>query len=266
VLVRPNDEPAGMSTVCPGRHETAGGPVVWWDPGALALGAKPPFGVRREELIVKDVPRDVIADGRSRYDTWRLARADARAAGAEPSVRAQTVREWAAREGEEDQAEGAAAVQVVRLPAVERPSGTAFGLLVHGVLAQASFDATRDELDSLAAIEARLLGLTSSDAAAASETAERILTHDLWRRARASAARGACRRESGVSLLLDDGTLVEGTIDLAFEENGAWTVVDYKTDRDAAAGEVRYRRQVALYAAAIAQATGAPANAVLVMM
>ena len=56
-----------------------------------------------------------------------------------------------------------------------------------------------------------------------------------------------------------DGTLVEGIVDLAFEEAGAWTVVDYKTDREiAAAGEDRYRRQVALYASAIAQATGHP--------
>ena len=37
-----------------------------------------------------------------------------------------------------------------------------------------------------------------------------------------------------------------------------------KTDREiAAAGEERYRRQVALYATAIAQATGQPADAVL---
>jgi ATP-dependent exoDNAse (exonuclease V) beta subunit len=41
--------------------------------------------------------------------------------------------------------------------------------------------------------------------------------------------------------------------------------VDYKTDRElAAAGEDRYRRQVALYASAIAQATGLPASGVLI--
>jgi ATP-dependent helicase/nuclease subunit A len=65
-------------------------------------------------------------------------------------------------------------------------------------------------------------------------------------------------------LTLDDGTLVEGVVDLAFEENGEWIVVDYKTDREiAAAGEDQYRRQVALYATAIARATGAPASGVL---
>ena len=67
------------------------------------------------------------------------------------------------------------------------------------------------------------------------------------------------------SVLLPDGTLIEGVVDLAFEEGGAWTVVDYKTDREiAASGEDRYRRQVALYVAAIAQATGQSAHGVLI--
>ena len=34
---------------------------------------------------------------------------------------------------------------------------------------------------------------------------------------------------------MPDGTLVEGIVDLAFEEAGEWTVVDYKTDREIAA-------------------------------
>ena len=50
---------------------------------------------------------------------------------------------------------------------------------------------------------------------------------------------------------------MEGVVDLAFEERGEWTVVDYKTDREIAAdGEERYKRQVAFYARAIAEATG----------
>jgi ATP-dependent helicase/nuclease subunit A len=63
---------------------------------------------------------------------------------------------------------------------------------------------------------------------------------------------------------MPDGTLIEGIVDLAFEEAGEWTVVDYKTDREvAASGEEQYRRQVALYASAIAQATGQPARGIL---
>jgi hypothetical protein len=99
VLERPDGEAAGPSTVCPGQHlfEAGGYSVVWWDPSTLSLGAKPPFGVRREELIVKDVPKPIVADGRGRYDRWQLARADARAAGSAPSLVVATTREWAAR-------------------------------------------------------------------------------------------------------------------------------------------------------------------------
>ena len=64
----------------------------------------------------------------------------------------------------------------------------------------------------------------------------------------------------------DDGVLIEGVVDVAFREEGVWTVVDYKTDRDLdeleRALEV-YRRQVALYAEMITRATGEPAHAVL---
>ena len=63
------------------------------------LGVKPLFGVRRDDLIVKDVPRDVVADGRTRYDRWWLARADARAAGASPSLVVRTAKEWADDDG-----------------------------------------------------------------------------------------------------------------------------------------------------------------------
>ena len=63
---------------------------------------------------------------------------------------------------------------------------------------------------------------------------------------------------------MPDGTIVEGVVDLAFEEDGVWTVVDYKTDREIESeGEDRYRRQIALYATAIAQATGSRAAGVL---
>jgi ATP-dependent exoDNAse (exonuclease V) beta subunit len=56
-------------------------------------------------------------------------------------------------------------------------------------------------------------------------------------------------------------------VDLAFEHDGAWTVVDYKTDREIATlGEERYRRQVALYASAIAQATGAPCDGIVLVI
>jgi ATP-dependent exoDNAse (exonuclease V) beta subunit len=52
-------------------------------------------------------------------------------------------------------------------------------------------------------------------------------------------------------------------VDFAFESDGSYVVIDFKTDR--AEGDLleRYRRQVSFYAAAIARATGRPARSVL---
>jgi ATP-dependent exoDNAse (exonuclease V) beta subunit len=269
VLERPDDEPAGPGTVCPGLHTFAAGgveySVVWWDPGALKLDEKPTFGVRREDLIVKDVPRNVIADGRTRYDRWHLARDDARESGAVPSLVVTTARDLAANsEFGIQNSEFVKTVGEGRSGEEARSGGVGFGLLVHGLLADAPFGASRAALDDLASVHARVLGLTDVDASAAVSVVERLLTHDLLARARAADARGACRRETPITWIGPDGALVEGIVDLAFEESGEWTVVDYKTDREiAASGEDQYRRQVALYASAIAQATGRPAHGVL---
>jgi ATP-dependent exoDNAse (exonuclease V) beta subunit len=82
------------------------------------------------------------------------------------------------------------------------------------------------------------------------------LRHELFARARAADARGACRRETPVTLMLDDNRMLEGIVDLAFEDGETWTVVDYKTDAELAGeGEARYRQQVALYTSAVARAT-----------
>jgi ATP-dependent helicase/nuclease subunit A len=273
VLQRPNDETAGPGTVCPGSHgfADAGYSVVWWDPSTLVLGAKPPFGVRRGELIVKDVPSRVVADGRSRYDQWHLARDDARVAGAVPSIVIETVREWMAKkERPPAMTVEPRAVRIVNVDGrdgSQRPRGAGFGSLVHAVLAGAPFDASRQAIENVCEIEARMLGMSGDEAVAAAAVAERVLAHDLLARARAADALGRCRRETPVTATLPDGTLVEGVVDLAFEEGGRWMVVDYKTDREIAAlGEDQYRLQVALYASAIAQATGAPCDGVLLIV
>ena len=62
----------------------------------LSSARKPPFGVRREDLIVKDVPKQRDCRRPHRYDRWRLARQDARDGGSVPSMRLATVREWTA--------------------------------------------------------------------------------------------------------------------------------------------------------------------------
>lgn len=60
-----------------------------------------------------------------------------------------------------------------------------------------------------------------------------------------------------------DGSLVEGVLDLAFEDGGGWTVVDFKTDAEMAGDLATYRRQVRLYASMVARATGTDVTPVL---
>jgi ATP-dependent exoDNAse (exonuclease V) beta subunit len=55
-------------------------------------------------------------------------------------------------------------------------------------------------------------------------------------------------------------------LDLAFEEAGGWTVVDFKTDAEIAGELARYRRQVGLYAWVVAKATGKNVTAVLMQL
>jgi ATP-dependent exoDNAse (exonuclease V) beta subunit len=126
-----------------------------------------------------------------------------------------------------------------------------------------ALDADRSAIASLATIEARLLGATAEETQAAVEAVVRALAHPLLRR-----AAGATRleREAPLMLRLEDGTLVEGVVDAAFEEVGGWTVVDFKTDVELDARGDEYRRQVDLYARAIAGATGKPARAVLLQV
>jgi ATP-dependent exoDNAse (exonuclease V) beta subunit len=156
-------------------------------------------------------------------------------------------------------------IAVVDARGPERPGGARFGELVHALLASAALDADRAAIEALASVHARVLSAPADEIAAAIDTTSRVLGHQLLERARNADRLGLCRRETPLTCTLDDGTLVEGIVDLAFEEQASWTVVDYKTDRELAAdGEERYKRQVALYATAIAQATGRSAVGVLV--
>jgi ATP-dependent helicase/nuclease subunit A len=101
---------------------------------------------------------------------------------------------------------------------------------------------------------------TADEIRAAAAAACAVLGHDLMTRARRAAV---VWRETPVTWLQKDGTMIEGVLDLAFKEEGVTTVVDFKTDHELAAGEARYRAQVQQYVAAVERATGAPARGIL---
>ncbi len=281
VLTRPDNGIAGSQTVCPGLHHTGGATpgsgfdVVWWDPASLQLRAEPPFGLRRQELISKDVSLDVVAEGHQRYKEWQAGRDAAIASAKTPSIRVQTVTEWAIGAGVAGRPEGRplqgqplqgrplqeAEVVVFDLHP-DRPRGVRYGTLVHAALATVPFDADAATLGRIVATQGRILAADADEMTSAAAVVRAVLAHPLMDAARRAAREGRCLRETPVTMTID-GTLVEGVVDCAFESEGTMVVIDFKTDR--AEGELlaRYARQVAFYSDAIARATSMPSRAVL---
>ncbi|HEV2423787.1 MAG TPA: UvrD-helicase domain-containing protein [Terriglobia bacterium] len=267
VLHRPKSGP-GPDNIAPGLHRFAWAPgkkkparydVVWWDPSRLTLDVKPKFGVRRRELLER-VDSEIVARDREAYDQWKADRDAALKKGSEPSLVVRTATEYVALSGS---FEGPEVTLHEIGPAPGRPAGPRYGALVHAVLATVALDANADDLAAAAELQGRILGATSEEVLSAVETVGRVLWHPLMERARRAAAQGACRRETPLTLTLPDGTLIEGVADIAFEEGGAWMVIDFKTDRELERRLDVYRRQVGLYAEAISQATGQPCTAIL---
>jgi len=269
VLERPDRETPGRDNVEPGLHALgppgdAQYPVVWWDPRALTLDVEPVFGIRRQDLIEDPGPDAMETDRRS-YREWQRAHAAALEQGARPSLRVQTVTGWAERAVEGDAPSPEVSV-VDAASGLPRPSGPRFGTLVHATLATVALDAAGDAIAETAALQARLLGATPEETAAATAVVEAALAHPLLRRAREAWRRGRCRRECPITSAQADGSILEGVLDLAFEEDEGWTVVDFKTHAELTGPLARHRRQVGAYASVVARVTGRPATPVLLRL
>ena len=136
--------------------------------------------------------------------------------------------------------------------------GTAFGSLVHGILARLEpLDTERlESLREESIARAHALGLRKYEA----EFAIKLIRDSIGRRvlARAAAASRCCRELPFTFEL--DGRVIRGYIDLVFEENGKLTIVDFKTDK-VTAGKARekalfYLNQGGTYVMALEAATG----------
>ena len=275
VLMRPDHDPARPHTVAPGlftfEHDAAPAgtgaqthEVVWWDPHVLHLRAETTFGLRRDDLIVKDGDMFAVEDRLADYERWRSERGDVLARASVPSLRVQTATSWAAdaaRTGIDAAIADAADIQVISLPGAEgRPRGPRFGTLVHAVLATVPLDADEEMIRRTAETQGRILLATTAEVSATTAVVTSVLGHDLMRRARRAAV---VRRETPVTWLQKDGALIEGVLDLAFDEADVTTVVDFKTDHELSAGETRYRAQLQQYVNAVSRVTGRTATGVL---
>ncbi len=259
---------AAAASVAPGLHRPAYGShrVVWWDPQLLAQDREPTAGLRQQKILDADVEGVVAAEGVRAWQAWRSAHELAIARGTEESLRARTVTAIAA-DSAPSPAEASSrdvVVHEVDVARRDRPGGRRFGALVHAILAVVDLEAAEPAaLRALARQQGRIVGATDEEIIASNDAVAAALAHPLLRRAAAAAAHGDLRRETPVWLRLGDGSLAEGVVDLAFREDGAWAVVDFKTDREWETSRGVHEEQVLLYARAVAAATGEPAFAVL---
>src|SRR5690349_24818207 len=74
--------------------------VVWWDPHVLHLGAASSFGLRRDDLIVKDGDMFAVDERMAEYERWRRDRSETLERAQQPSLRVQTATAWAAAAAE----------------------------------------------------------------------------------------------------------------------------------------------------------------------
>lgn len=262
--------------VRPGLHflRENGAPVAWWDPGSLTLEVEEGAPIRHQRLLEAE-GGGVGSESERDYVAWKEAKAELVRRAAEPSLVVQTLttaaRDLASSERTNvaEPVKTSVRVEYVGRDQKDRPAGRRFGTLVHAVLATVDFAADSDAIRESAVGHGRLLGASDVEIDSAVHTVANALAHPILQRA-AVARSSSVRRETPVIMRREDGTLVEGVVDLAFREDAGefsgWTIVDFKTDRELGVTTTQYENQVSLYVDAVATATGVPTRGILLVV
>ena len=272
VLERPEKARRSVDgAVRPGLHRSiAGTEVVWWDPAVLDLDRDDQtIGIRQQRILIADEQGRHEECTRA-HDEWRASLDDTLERGRAPTVDVATVTARSAALSDGGEPAPTVPVEATDVVREGRPGGKRFGNLVHAILAEVPLDADREQVERYAEGQARLLGASEVEVAAAIDAVVAALSHPLLASAREAKGHGALRREAPILLRHEDGTITEGSLDLAFrtsDDDGArWTVVDFKTDRELSEQRVVYEHQITLYARAVTEATGEPATTVLLLV
>ena len=269
VLNRPDGDPARPMTVAPGSYLFGGaGPrtsysVVWWDPHILRLEADAGYGLRRDDLISKDGDPAAVAARLAAHHEWRDKRDAATARARVPSLRVRTATSVAADQDTRryEWNRRSRRSKSRSLTSLERASAR---------LARASDRlctrrsppsrstppmASSPSLRRRKAVSCRrrhAIRTRLRKSTAAVEVVSAVLKAPLFDQVRLAERDGRCDRELPITWKAPDGTLIEGTIDLAFEDLTGVTVIDFKTDRELSTDLDRYRRQLTVYCEALA--------------
>ncbi|HKE57505.1 MAG TPA: UvrD-helicase domain-containing protein, partial [Pyrinomonadaceae bacterium] len=272
VLERPSNAPRKLGSVTPGLHRPASGEhqVVWWDPLVLPVGIDVRTSSRLTEFLKEDQLKLHSSEGIRAHEQWQTERKTVRESATKPEWTVLTASSdigVAAFVGTDSEAKLVADVSVETIEIdFSRPHGKRFGTLVHNVLALVELDAKLDAINEVTRVQGRILGASTEEIEAATATVAQTLQHPLVQRGASAMVAGSCRREVPVSLKLDNGTMVEGIVDLAFQDQlagGDWVIVDYKTDFEMKGRLEEYRKQVWLYAQAVSHATAGKTHPVL---
>jgi ATP-dependent helicase/nuclease subunit A len=274
VLTRPDGDPAGPMTVAPGAYpftaDDGSYTAVWWDPHVLALDAESGYGLRRDDLIAKDGDPAAVAARLEEYRRWETDRAIAIANARVPSLHIRTATALAHDRQVTDAVPDIEVEVTDVFRATRHTFGARFGSLVHATLATVPLDASDAVIATVADAQGRILPTADqpryadAEVQAAAEVVTTVLRDPLFDRVRAAESAGRCQRELPIVWKAADGTLIEGTIDLVFEDDLGTTVLDFKTDRELSVDLDRYRRQLAVYCRAIEQLKGGTVKGLLV--
>ena len=261
VRERPNGVYArAEGSVMPGEHRPRAGAhrVVVWDPHALELDKEQDGGLRQQRMLAADAAGGADDAGQRMHDAWQATRVEVRERARRPSSVVETATEQATLQ----KGAGAPRPEVLRttVERAGRPGGKRFGILVHAALAVVPLDADDAAIARVTAVQGRLVGSPANEVDAAKAAVRAALQHDIFQRARASSD---VRRECAIQRAVDDGTIVEGVVDLAFLDGDQWLVVDFKTDAELGERLDVYATQLHVYTEALTRATGGKARAVL---
>jgi ATP-dependent exoDNAse (exonuclease V) beta subunit len=238
--------------------------VVWWDPHSLVLQVPAAGGLRRDDLIAKDGDHAGVERRMGEYRAWQTDRAASIVRGNAPSIVSRTATDLSHDRTLPTRTDDVA-IDVIDLPRVTgRPFGSRFGSLVHATLATVRLDADAESVLQTARTHARVLLADEAEASAAAEAVSGALTHELFTRVRSASAAGRCARECPILWRAPDGSIVEGTLDLLFEDGEGLTVLDFKTDREPSDLKDQYERQLTLYCRAVSALRARKVKGVLV--
>jgi ATP-dependent exoDNAse (exonuclease V) beta subunit len=138
------------------------------------------------------------------------------------------------------------------------------------MLASIDLDAGAEAIQASGAVHGRMFAATQEEIQGAITAVGATLQHPIMRRATVSAGEGNIRREAPVLLTLEDGSIAEGVLDLAFREQTSafdgWSVVDFKTDQEFSTETSHYIAQVDLYVRAVQAATHLAARGIILVV